>query len=137
MYALEMLGIDEALKAINAMLAEAKKNPQRPMAFCIVDQNCELVAFARMDRCRRLVEDAARRKAYTAARMGQTSRAWGDSVKNRNLGVADFGNPQLLGFPGGVPILVNGQVVGAVGTSGRAVEEDEAIATLGVKSITG
>lgn len=137
MYTLEMLGINEALRAIQVMLAEASKNAQRPMAFCIVDQNCELVAFARMDCCRRLVEDAAKRKAYTAARMGQSSKAWGDSVKNRNLGVADFGNPNLLGFPGGVPIMVNGQCIGAIGTSGRAVEEDEAIATMGMKSITG
>ena len=69
MYDEVIIGLADARKAIQAMLDEAMKEPDRPLAMAVVDVNGRLVAFARMDRCRLLPQSLAFKKAYTAATM--------------------------------------------------------------------
>jgi len=67
-YQKSVLSLDEARKAMDRMLQEAFKAPDRPVAIAICDDQGELVTFARMDKCAPLPLIIARKKAFTAAR---------------------------------------------------------------------
>ena len=138
MHTTSVLGIAEGMRAINAMLEEANKEQQRPLAFAIVDQHGDLLCYARMDRIGGLPQKVSVRKAYTAARMGASTKAWGEGIKSRGMALADFGDPMLIGFQGGLPIMADeGTCVGGIGVSGRLAEEDEAVAEIGLKAMKG
>ena len=62
-YQKTVLSLDDAQKAMDRMLQEARKNPQRPVAIAIVDDAGELVSFARMDKCAPQPPIIARKKA--------------------------------------------------------------------------
>ena len=63
MYDKPMLGLSQAQDAINAILGEANKEPDRPLAVAIVDDTGSMIAYGRMDRCREVPKRMAIRKA--------------------------------------------------------------------------
>ena len=67
-YQKAVLSLDDAQRAMALMLQEAGKAPNRPIAIAIVDDQGELVSYARMDKCAPQPPMIARKKAYTAAR---------------------------------------------------------------------
>lgn len=136
-YQKTVLSLDDAQKAMDRMLQEARKNPQRPVAIAIVDDVGELVSFARMDKCAPQPPIIARKKAYTAARTRSDTAAYAERLKSQGRSVTEFGDPNLLALQGGVVILnpADQSVLGGIGVSGLAAEEDEAIARLGLKAI--
>jgi len=70
MYQRESLGLEEARIAIEAMLREASKEPNRPVAMAIVDSQGQLISFARMDGGLPINQEMAIKKASTAAQIG-------------------------------------------------------------------
>jgi uncharacterized protein GlcG (DUF336 family) len=137
-YQKPVLSLEDARKAMTRMLDEAGKAPNRPVAIAICDDQGELVAFARMDKCAPLPLTIARKKAYTAARTRSDSKAFGDRLKGMGRSAVEFGDPNLIGVQGGVTIAAaDGSPLGGIGVSGLAAEEDEAIARMGLGVITG
>jgi len=137
-YQKPVLSLEDARKAMARMLEEAGKAPNRPVAIAICDDQGELVAFARMDKCAPLPLTIARKKAYTAARTRSDSKAFGDRLKGMGRSAVEFGDPDLIGVQGGVTIAAaDGSPLGGIGVSGLAAEEDEAIARIGLGVITG
>ncbi len=136
-YQKTVLSLDDAQKAMDRMLQEARKNPQRPVAIAIVDDVGELVSFARMDKCAPQPPIIARKKAYTSARTRSDTAAYAERLKSQGRSVTEFGDPNLLALQGGVVILnpADQSVLGGIGVSGLAAEEDEAIARIGLKAI--
>ncbi len=136
-YQKPVLSLEDARKAMARMLEEAGKAPNRPVAIAICDDQGELVAFARMDKCAPLPLTIARKKAYTAARTRSDSKAFGDRLKGMGRSAVEFGDPNLIGVQGGVTIAAaDGSPLGGIGVSGLAAEEDEAIARMGLSAIT-
>jgi uncharacterized protein GlcG (DUF336 family) len=136
-YQKPVLSLEDARKAMTRMLDEAGKAPNRPVAIAICDDQGELVAFARMDKCAPLPLTIARKKAYTAARTRSDSKAFGDRLKGMGRSAVEFGDPNLIGVQGGVTIAAaDGSPLGGIGVSGLAAEEDEAIARMGLGAIT-
>lgn len=136
-YQKPVLSLEDARKAMARMLEEAGKAPNRPVAIAICDDQGELVAFARMDKCAPLPLTIARKKAYTAARTRSDSKAFGDRLKGMGRSAVEFGDPNLIGVQGGVTVAAaDGSPLGGIGVSGLAAEEDEAIARLGLGEIT-
>ena len=132
-----VIELKEAQKALELMLAEASKEPHRPMAFAIADDQGELIVYARMDKCPLLSQMVARKKAYTSSRMRSDSGTLGDGVKKMGWQLVDFGDPNLIGIAGGVAIReADGAVIGAVGASGRMPQEDDALAKLGLTAFS-
>jgi glc operon protein GlcG len=130
-----VIELADVQKASEAMLAEASKDA-RPLAFCIVNQAGELLFYTHMDNCPLLSQGVARQKAYTSARVRMPSGAFGDYVRSVNWSLSDFGQPQFIGVAGGLPIKdKEGNVIGAVGVSGRQATEDQEIAQIGVDTI--
>ena len=137
-YQKPVLSLEDARKAMTRMLEEAGKAANRPVAIAICDDQGELVAFARMDKCAPLPLTIARKKAYTAARTRSDSKAFGDRLKGMGRSAVEFGDPDLIGVQGGVTIAAaDASPLGGIGVSGLAAEEDEAIARIGLSAITG
>jgi uncharacterized protein GlcG (DUF336 family) len=137
-YQKPILSLDDARRAMERMLQEAHKAPNRPVAIAICDDQGELVAFARMDKCAPLPLAIARKKAYTAARTRSDTKAFADRLKGMGRSAVEFGDPNLIAVQGGVAIVAaDGNPLGGIGVSGLAAEEDEAIAKIGLSAITG
>jgi glc operon protein GlcG len=137
-YQKSVLSLDDARRAMDRMLQDALKAPGRPVAIAICDDQGELVAFARMDKCALLPLTVARKKAYTAARTRTDTKAFADRLKSMGRSAIEFGDPNLLAVQGGVAIVAaDGATLGGIGVSGLAAEEDEAIARIGLSVIAG
>jgi uncharacterized protein GlcG (DUF336 family) len=137
MYDKPMLSLDQVRKAMDAMLNLAAKTPDRPLAIAIVDDQGSLVSYARMDQCRVIPQRMAIRKAYTCAVTGQDSRAYAERLASQGRSVAEMGDPQLAAVQGGVVLLhpATGAILGGIGVSGLAAEEDEALARVGLEAL--
>jgi glc operon protein GlcG len=98
-------------------------------AVAVVDAHGELVAFVRTDGCPLPSIDNAINKAYTAARERKPSREIGDASRSEGFPMTNFGDLRYTGWGGGVPLQVDGVVVGAIGISGLPETDDIAIAT--------
>ena len=134
MYMKEVLSLEQVRRSMNAMLEAALKEPDRPIAIAILDDNTNLLNYARMDGCRLNPQGVAIRKAYTAVMFGQNSSDFAQRLKNENRQVTDFGNPSLVAVKGGVVVISsNGDIRGGIGVSGLTAEEEEEIALIGLK----
>lgn len=135
MYDKAMLGLDQAQAAITAMIAEFNKDSDRSKVdMAVVDDAGNLLAYARMDRCLR--PTFAIRKAYTAARRGIDTLAFGEQLISQNRSLESFGDAQLIAVPGGVVVRHEGAVVGAIGVGGLPSGlADETIAVAGMKAL--
>lgn len=137
MYDEPIIGLSEVRIAVEAMLDQAMKEPNRPVAIAVVDGNGRLVEFVRMDRCRLIPQQIAYKKAYTAAIMRSDSKLVGERFQSMGRSLSDFGDPNLLGFQGAVVIERSSDQVflGAIGVSGLTAEEDESLARIGVNAM--
>jgi glc operon protein GlcG len=81
----------------------------------------------------------AMNKAWTAAREHKATQEIGEKVRHPEKGhdIAYYGDPNYVGWGGGVPVRKNGEFIGAVAVSGLTSAEDAALATLGVDLIAG
>lgn len=119
------INLAEAEKLIERAIEAARKRNFR-MAIAIVEPSGELVAFARMDDTQYGSIYVAQRKAETAARYrGTTAAMEARTLAGRTVTLA---NADALPIAGGVPIVVDGKIVGAIGVSGAAAAEDDEIA---------
>ena len=121
------IGLEAALALIDRATAAAAAGQFR-MAVAVVEPNGELVAFARMDDTQYGSILIAQRKARTAARY----RVATSVMEERTLAgrIVSLANDDALPIAGGIPIVVDGRVVGAIGVSGASAAEDAAIATV-------
>jgi uncharacterized protein GlcG (DUF336 family) len=121
--------LEQALGFIEAGREEAERQDLK-LAFAVVDAGGHLVASQRMDGAPWITPEVALGKAWTAAAWGTPSAAQGDKMKELHafsaaISAATHGRftPQI----GGLPILLDGEVVGAMGASGASGAEDEAV----------
>ncbi len=137
MYSKPMLSLDQTQRAMSAMIAKATQEPDRPVAMAIVDDEGNLLSYARMDNCRPNPQTFAIRKAYTSALSGVDSAAYAERLKSQGRTVSDFGNPNLVSAQGAVVITdpASGAVLGAIGVSGLTAQEDEDLSRLGVENL--
>jgi glc operon protein GlcG len=128
----------KSLTAAGAELALAAaeteaRSKSLTVSIAVVDVAGNLLAFRRMDRAMPATVAAAIQKAQTAAQLGQPSKVLQDLV--------DGGKPSMLAIEGlrplqgGMPLIVEGVVVGGIGVSGAAPDQDEGIARSGTEAI--
>lgn len=123
---ISVLVLDQA--GAQAVLQAARESAQQrkaPSAIAVVDPGGDLLAFQRMDGVRPASVDLAIQKARTAARLRRPTMEIEDSI---NHGRTAFVTAQIMALQGGVPVRVNGEVVGAVGVAGLSKETDTEIA---------
>lgn len=125
------LSHSDALVVLDAIRGELERT-DRGAAVAVVDDHGELLAFVRTDGCRLPSITIAMNKAYTAAREQTESKSIGEASKAQGFPMTNFGELRYVSWGGGVPITVDGRVVGAVGVSGLPEAEDMELARLGV-----
>ncbi|GAB4517922.1 MAG: heme-binding protein [Anaerolineae bacterium] len=109
------------------------------LAAAVVDSHGELIAFLRTDGCRLPSIQIAMNKAYTAAREQVESAALGKRAMSpeRGFPMTNFGELRYVTWGGGVPVVAEGSVVGAVGVSGLSSEEDIEYAKIAIQALLG
>ena len=137
MYDKPMLSLDQTQKAMSIMVNKATQEPNRPVTIAIVDDVGNLLSYIRMDRCRPTPQRMAIRKAYTCTLSGQDSKDYAERLKGQGCTVAEMGDPMLAAVQGGVVVAhpETGAIIGGIGVSGLAAQEDEDIAKLGLKTL--
>jgi glc operon protein GlcG len=123
---------DDLIKAMTACRAEADKNNWK-VAIAIVDDGGYLLHFNRMEGVAPISAEVAIGKARTAAMTRRPSKFFEDRVKERPAFVT-FPTPGVL-IQGGLPLMHQGDCVGAIGVSGVQSHEDEQIAQAGVNAL--
>ena len=136
MYDKPMLSLEQAQAAIVAMIADYNKDTNRKnVDMAVVDDAGNLLAYARMDRCLR--PTFALRKAYTAAIRGMDTLAFSEALVAQGRSIEAFGDPQLIAIPGGVVVIKEGAVVGAIGVGGLPSGiDDQSIAQAGLAALS-
>jgi len=136
MYDKPMLSLEQAQAAIVAMIADYNKDTNRKnVDMAVVDDAGNLLAYARMDRCLR--PTFALRKAYTAAIRGMDTLAFSEALVAQGRSIEAFGDPQLIAIPGGVVVMKEGAVVGAIGVGGLPSGiDDQSIAQAGLAALS-
>ncbi|RMF82849.1 MAG: heme-binding protein [Chloroflexi bacterium] len=124
----------DAMKIIDFVRRELEKD-NLGAACAVVDEQGTLMAFLRTDGCRLGSIMIAQNKAYTAAREHVESKEVGRRSKEEGFPMTNFGELRYVTWGGGVPIVHEGQVVGAVGISGLPEEVDMALARKAVQVI--
>jgi glc operon protein GlcG len=118
------------------VLQAAKESAQQrnaPSAIAVVDPAGDLLAFQRMDGVRPASAELAIEKARTAARLQRPTAEIEDNI---NQGRTAFVTAGIAALRGGVPIRVNGKVVGAVGVAGLSKETDTGIANISAAALS-
>jgi len=124
---INVMVLDQA--GAQTVLQAAKESAQQrnaPSALAVVDPAGDLLAFQRMDGVRPASADLAIDKARTAARLQRPTAEIEDNINQGRTAFVTAGIPALRG---GMPIRVNGEVVGAVGVAGLSKETDTEIAS--------
>ena len=130
----EPLSIDQARKAGDAAMAEAKKNNWF-MAIAVVGPSGDLVLFQKMDNTQYGSVTIAQRKARAAAIFRRTTKTFEERIASGGVGVALITLDGVIGSEGGIPIMVGGKVVGAIGCSGGTGQQDGVACQAGVDAL--
>ncbi len=114
-----------------AMIETVRKTAEtagKAVCAAVSDSHGELIAFLRMDGCQLPSVYIAMNKAFTAARERTASGEIGSRMKDTGFPMTNYGTLRYTGWGGGLPIVHQGQVVGAIGVSGLSSEEDVELA---------
>jgi uncharacterized protein GlcG (DUF336 family) len=130
-----MMTLDRARLLIETAIEKAKQIGQ-PMNIAIVDAGANLAAFVRMDGAWLGSIDIAINKAFTAKAFDISTLELGRNSQpgDQFFGIHGSNRGRVMIFAGGVPLKIDGQVVGAVGVSGGSGEQDQAVAEAAVSS---
>jgi glc operon protein GlcG len=123
----------EAVKKLAAAAeAEASKNKWN-VVIAIVDEGANLVYLQRMDETQIGSVEVAQAKATSAIRFKRPTKAFEDAVAGGRTAIIAL--PGALPVEGGIPLTVEGRIIGAIGVSGVTSQQDAQIAQAGVNAL--
>jgi glc operon protein GlcG len=129
-----VLGVAEVTQILAAARAEAEKN-QWAVTIAVADDGGHLLGLLRLDGCAPVGAYISVEKARTAALGRRESKVYEDMI---NGGRTAFLSAPLSGsLEGGVPVIVDGQVIGTVGVSGVKADQDAQVAKAGAAALKG
>lgn len=130
----ESISLADAKKAIAAAEEEALKN-KWPVAIAVVDPAGFLIAFSRLENTQLGSVEVALQKAKTSALFRRPTKVFEDMLAAGGAGTKILSLPGAIPIEGGLPIIVDGKIVGAIGVSGVKSTEDAVIATAGLAAV--
>ena len=128
------VSVETARKAAAAAVAEARKNNWL-MAIAVVDPAGDLVYYEKMDNAQLGSAKVAVNKARSAALFKRPTKAFQDALAAGGPGLRILGIEGAVPVEGGVPLLVDGKIIGAIGLSGDTSEHDGQCARAGADAI--
>jgi glc operon protein GlcG len=130
----EAISLADAKKVIAAAEEEALKN-KWPVAIAIVDPAGYLLAFSRLENTQLGSVEVALQKAKTSALFRRPTKVFEDMLAAGGANAKILSLPGAIPIEGGLPIIVDGKIVGAIGVSGVKSTEDAVIATAGLAAV--
>ena len=127
------LTFEGAQKLLAAAIAKAREL-KVPQCICIVDSGGHLLSMGRMDGAFALSIETALRKAQTAAAYGKPT---GDIAAGLDLKLAIATEGKRVNLLGGLPVIVDGEVAGAIGVGSGTGEQDREVAAAALGAIAG
>src|SRR5438093_2080763 len=132
------LTIDGAKRVIAAAVAYAKKNNAPGGVIAVVDEGGNLMALERLDGTFAAGANISIGKARTAVLFKRPTKAFEDIIKNGRTAMVALPDSLFTPLQGGIPIIVDGQIVGGVGVSGASsAQQDEELAIAGANVFGG
>jgi glc operon protein GlcG len=126
------ISLDRAEAAIAATVAEAKKRDWK-MNVAVVDSGGNLVAFQRMDGAQMASIAISEHKARTSATFRRETKAFENGIQGGlNYLITLDG---VIGSRGGIPLIENGKIIGAIGCSGGTGSQDEVVCKVGAATV--
>jgi glc operon protein GlcG len=126
------LSLAAAKKMAAAAETEAAKN-KWTMVIAVLDDGGHLIYLEHMDGAQIGSIEVAQGKARTAVRFRRPSKDFEDAVTANHLGVITLGD--ITAIRGGLPVMLDGKAVGAIGVSGGDAEQDEQCAEAGLAAL--
>ena len=128
------ISLEQAKKVIAAAEAEAQKN-NFFVVITVVDTGGYVVATARLDNTQLGSIPVAEGKARTAVLYRRSSKVFEDAIAGGGIGLRVLGLQGAVPYEGGVPIMVDGKVIGAIGVSGMLPTQDGQVANAGASGL--
>lgn len=129
------ISLERAKQVMAAAEAEALRQ-QWPMVIAIVDSTGHLVMLHRLDQAQYASVRIAQAKAETALNFRRPTKVFEEAVAAGGLGLRLLSAPDVLTLEGGLPLVVDGAVVGAIGVSGMQSTQDAQVAMAGVRALS-
>lgn len=126
--------LETAKKAMAAAEAEAKKN-NWPVVIAIVDSASQLVLLQRLDNTQYASVDIAKGKAATSVNFRRPTKALEDAIAGGGAGLRLLRVDGLTPLEGGIPIILDGKIVGGIGVSGVLSTQDAQVAKAGADAL--
>ena len=130
----EPINIAMAKKVAAAAEAESKKN-NWAMCITVVAPSGDLVYFERMDNCQYASIKISQHKARAAATYRRSIKTFADRIAQGGGGLTVLTLDDIIASDGGYPLVVGGKIVGAIGCSGGAPNEDGMACQAGVNAL--
>ncbi len=134
MYGSPGVSLEQAKKAIDAAAAEAKKNNWL-LAIAVTSNGGNLVAFNKMDGTQFGSIAIAIHKAKAAATFKRPTKAFADAIAASPGNVALLSLDGIIASEGGIPIVADGKIIGAIGCSGATGAQDGQACTAGLNAL--
>lgn len=128
------ISLENAKKAAAPALAEAAKN-NWAMAVAIVDPSGELVYYEKMDNTQLGSARVAVDKARSAALFKRPTKAFQDALAAGGEGLRILGLEGATPIEGGIPLVIDGKIIGAIGVSGGMSTQDGQCAKAGADTL--
>ena len=128
------ISLDSARKAAAAAIAEARKNGWL-MAVAVTDPSGELVYFAKMDGTQTGSVNVSIAKSRSAALFKRPTKVFQDMLASGGAGVRVLALERAVPIEGGVPLVINGEIVGGIGASGGSSDQDGVVAGAGAAAL--
>ncbi len=125
---------EQAKKMMAAAEAHAKAN-NWVVGIAIVDTAAQLVMFSKADGLQHASVQISIGKAVTALNFRRPTKALEDGVAAGGVGLRILSVPGAMALEGGIPIVVDGRIIGAIGVSGVASSNDALIARAGIDAL--
>jgi len=129
----EPIKLDRAQTLIQAAVAEAKKHNWK-LNIAVADSGGNLVAFQRMDGAQLASIEISQHKARAAVTFRRETKAYENAIQVSNYNYVTTLDG-VIASRGGIPLIVDGKIIGAIGCSGGTGSQDEVVCKVGADSL--
>jgi len=127
---------ERAAQLVAGVIAEAQRGARNwKLAIAVVDPHGDLVYFYKMDQTQFASPEIAMGKAHTAARLRRPTQAFFDAMQTPAGSFVPTLGPTVIASPGGIPLVENGQIIGAIGCSGASGAQDHVACSAAVNML--
>jgi glc operon protein GlcG len=127
--------LDQAKRAMAAAELEAAKNSWQ-VAITILDSGGNMIMFHRVDNAQLSATSVSEGKARTALEFKRPSKALDDAIAAGGAGMRLLALKDITPIEGGLPVVVDGKIIGAIGVSGSLSSQDAQVAKAGADALT-